>query len=171
MEAENDYFIVGGTDLTRFEQFLTKREAAQAEAAKLEARFGGQAAYKRSRLAGFTIKGGCPDGWRKVGDIEGAPIYFPLRKTKEGKALASELSKFVLPGAPELHYEFFGTSFGINTGGFTFRTMSSEPVGDVQIFIMPKGHKFKPDGSRQIPTSEYWRMKEAVAAAAQGDAA
>lgn len=166
-DADNEYFIVGGRDLERYQAMLARREDALDQSKALEAKYGGKAAVQHGRIVGF-LTAECPRGWREAGRLDGKPFYYPYRKTKTGKETDKELSAVKIPNGGDLHMEFCGNSFGVMAkNSFSFRSMSSANVGGVDIFILPVGHDFKPDGSRQIPASEYWRMKEAAAEARQ----
>jgi hypothetical protein len=176
---EYDYHLVlGGPSLKAVRTFTAECDAADRELEAFAKRFGATGWLSARSLLGLTFAGSPPEGWVPC---KGHPKAFhPDRKTKEGRALAREMSAIGFPD-----WGRFGQALGVKGPfgmivtdsparghGFLMKAPDFEKIGDATVIRVPLGRQsldrdgggpfVPPPETRRLKKSEYWAMKEAA---------
>lgn len=168
-ESKHKYYLVeGGRVLKAIETFCKElREGVDRRAAfQAEYKADGIYANSYSVLGLEFIKRKPPDGWRVLKKAS-ASTYYPNRRTKAGRAIYDKMENLSLPTV-ERFSKLSGIGFWpiIYCGKPFLAFPSFEVIGDKFVLEITIGDKkpekplIIPAGCLEIPTSEYWKLKE-----------
>lgn len=174
-DNEREYWLAGGEDKVKALSFIKERGEALVAMTHLAKKYDGEQFVTR----GPCISGLCfcddtpPDGWREEGKMtiggKYRPFFFPTKKTKALKAVASDLRSVRAGGASEFSSFMGGPTVMRSCAGLGMRIlyMAWEYCGDDLLLTVPLGEDqassdFAANGSRKLAMSEYWAMREAA---------
>jgi hypothetical protein len=167
-EMERNYYLVdpNGKSMEAIKEWRELVAAAQKVALDMAKEFGGDEVWKNHEsVIGFHFPQDPGRLWRPVSGQK--DIYYPDKRTAEGRIIAKRLEAIRIPGAKRFAY-IIGGGYFIILKNARASSIAFEQVGDQCIISMPRREDmemgdndeyFVPPDTKRLKLSEYYALK------------